>query len=98
MKPGLHLTVPEALYHSGLGLGEPSLSHSGAKLLLDCSLAAVYTHAKDMGVAFRNPVRTPDDIRALTRRLADQGMSLSQIAAQVGRSRSWVAMYLRGER
>lgn len=65
---------------------------------LECSLATVYTHAKDMGVTFHNPIRTPDDIRARTRQLADEGLSQSQIAAQVGKSRSWVAMYLRGER
>lgn len=68
---------------------------------LGVALNTVHQHARDMGVRFaRRPhsTRTPDDVRARTRQLADEGLSQSQIAAQVGKSRSWVAMYLRGER
>ena len=65
---------------------------------LDCSLPTIYTHAKEIGVTFHNPVRTPDDVRARVDQLRAAGLSQSQIAAQVGKSRSWVAMYLRGER
>ena len=65
---------------------------------LDCSLPTVYTHAKDIGVTFHNPIRTPDDVRDRVDQLRRQGMSQSQIAREVGKSRSWVAMYLRGER
>lgn len=42
MQPGLILNVPEDHYHAGLGLSEPTLSYSGAKLLLDCP--ARYRH------------------------------------------------------
>lgn len=66
--------------------------------ILGCSLPTVYTHAKDMGVTFHNPVRTPDDVRARVDQLRAAGLSQSQIAREVGKSRSWVAMYLRGER
>lgn len=65
---------------------------------LDCSLSTIYTHAKDLGVTFHKPSRVSDTIRSRVDQLRAAGSSITEIADDVGRSRSWVAMYLRGER
>ena len=70
--------------------------------ILDCDRSWVYKIAKECGVTFaakgQHPNRTPDDVRARVDQLKTAGWSQVQIAREVGRSPSWVAMYLRGER
>lgn len=69
---------------------------------LGCDRSWVYKIAKDCGVQFaakgQHPKRTPDTIRARVDQLKTAGWSQVRIAREVGRSPSWVAMYLRGER
>ena len=61
----------------------------------------IHYHARDMGLLFHRPphsTRVPDTVRDQVRDLWDAGHTQGEIAAKVGRSRSWVGKMLRGER
>lgn len=83
-----------------------TLAHQGktareAADTLGVALNTVHRHAAEMGVRFRrdpHPNRTPDHVRARVDELRAAGVPQAQIARDIGRSPSWVAMYLRGER
>ena len=68
---------------------------------LGCDRSWVYKLAADLGLTITRgpgPNRTPDDVRDRVRELAAAGVPQVKIAAEVGRSASWVAMFLRGKR
>lgn len=76
-------------------------TYKTAAEILGVTPNAVYKCARDMGLVFAvadHPNRTPDDIRDRVLELREQGWTAEEIGRKVGRSKSWVAKFLRGER
>ena len=84
-----------------MALANAGRSAAEAAELLGCDSSWIYKMSKDLGVTFPrrpDPRRTDNHVRAEVARLRAKGLTYEQIAAEVGRSKSWVAMFFRGER
>lgn len=84
-----------------VALHSRGLTYREAGEILGVSPNAVYKHAHDMGLVFakgQHPNRTPDDLRERVLELREKGWTAEEIGRKVGRSKSWVAKFLRGER